>query len=221
MSWWRRFEHGWSRRQVNSVCTLGVQVLTTESAPMPWSNRGGSRLFQLCSLLGLTVVTSNRWCQEPNTDEYSPAFIHAHTHIKDASWFPTVHPWLREREMFVQEEQRGEMSHFEDGTIYIYVIIYLNFPLNHFSWSLHSNSALFLDCILGLHTKQLRLEHLQVGGSFERAGAFDFFHQGDRLQCIRGTFSCIHRIWDEIQRVFNVGGFSFLWLPLELSRWKH
>ena len=84
------------------MCTLGVKVLRTESAPMPGSNRCGPKLFRFCSLLGLTVVTSsNICCQEPNTDEYSPAFIHVHTHIKDASRFPIIHPWLRESEMSV------------------------------------------------------------------------------------------------------------------------
>ena len=111
------------RRQVNSVCTLGVKVLTIESAPMPWSNRGGSRLFQLCSLLGLTVVTSNHWCQEPNTDEYSPAFIHAHTHIKDASCFPTVHPWLRGR--CLCKKNRGVRCHTLRMVLFTFMLLFI------------------------------------------------------------------------------------------------
>ena len=56
--------------------------------------------------------------------------------------------------------------------IFLYVI---------FSWSLHSNSALFLGCIWGIGTRQLRLEHFHVGGSFERVGTLAFFYPGDYL----------------------------------------
>lgn len=103
---------------------------------MQWSKGGGPGLVQLLSLLGATVVTSsNLCCHEPKTDEYPSAFIHPQTYVKDVSRFSIVHSWLRENEMFVQEEKIWrEVTLCLRKVLFAFVlhtIIYRNFPSNY------------------------------------------------------------------------------------------